>query len=82
MKKVIARRSVLSAMGATLVGAVASLSEADQPHMQSALDHLRGALKELEQATPDKGGHRGRAMNLVRQAIAQVEKGITFDRRH
>ena len=83
MKKVLSRRTVLAALGSTsLVGAFALRSEADQPHMQAALDHLQGALKQLEEATPDKGGHRGRAMQLVRQAIVQVEKGIAFDRRH
>jgi hypothetical protein len=49
--------------------------------MEKALDHLRDAQRELEKASADKGGHRARAMTLVRQAIAEVEKGIRFDRR-
>jgi hypothetical protein len=57
-------------------------ASADQPHMQAALDHLRLAAADLRKADPDKGGHREKAMNLVNQAINQVEKGITFDRRH
>jgi len=55
---------------------------ADQPHMQSALESLRTAQHELREATADKGGHRARAEGLVRDAIAEVEKGIQFDRRH
>ena len=55
---------------------------ADQPHMEAARDHLRAAERELEKATADKGGHRASALKLVRQAIAEVERGINFDRRH
>jgi len=87
MKDRISRRSVLNTiMPAALVGFAfplrAKAAVADQPHMQAALDALRVAKRELEQATTDKGGHRARAMGLVNQAIAQVEKGIEFDRRH
>jgi hypothetical protein len=55
---------------------------ADQPHMQAALDHLKAAKAELEKADADKGGHRNKAIRLVNDAIVQVEKGISFDRRH
>ena len=53
-----------------------------QPHMQSALDHLKSAKEELEKATPDKGGHRVKAISLTKSAIAQVEKGIAWDNAH
>jgi hypothetical protein len=46
-----------------------------QPHMQAALKHLREARASLERATPNKGGHRERAIELINQAIAQVEEG-------
>ena len=87
MKDRISRRSVLNTiMPAALVGFAfplrAKAAVADQPHMQAALDALRLAKRELEQATTDKGGHRARAMGLVNQAIVQVEKGVEFDRRH
>ena len=55
---------------------------ADQPHMQSALDHLRSAKAELEAAEADKGGHREAALRLTRDAIVQVEKGIEWARHH
>ena len=55
---------------------------ADQPHMQAALDALRTAERELHEAEADKGGHRVKAERLVHDAIAEVEKGINFDRRH
>lgn len=55
---------------------------ADQPQMEMALTALKTAREHLEKATDDKGGHRKKAMEHVRKAIAEVEKGIAFDRRH
>jgi len=54
----------------------------DQPNMQAALVSLRTAKSELNKATPDKGGHRAAAIGLVNSAIAEVNAGIAFDRRH
>ncbi|HXG94761.1 MAG TPA: hypothetical protein VNN73_20635 [Blastocatellia bacterium] len=85
MKSKISRRSVV---GAILPAAALGLAlpkrarAADQPHMQAALDALKTARRELEEATSDKGGHRANALKLVNQAINQVERGIAFDRRH
>ena len=61
---------------------VAGRASADQPHMQAALEHLRAAKVELAAATPDKGGHRTKAIALTNDAIAQVERGIAYDRHH
>jgi hypothetical protein len=63
-------------------GFVAGRASADQPHMQAALEHLRMAKAELERADHDKGGHRDKAMRLTNDAIAEVERGIRFDRHH
>jgi hypothetical protein len=52
----------------------------DQPHMQAALDALRSAQTNLEKATADKGGHRAKAMDLVKQAIDEVKLGIAAAR--
>lgn len=83
MSEIVTRRFLLAALGGIPLAAVLSgRGEADQPQMHSALEHLRAALKDLEQASPDKGGHRGKAMGFVRRAIAEVEKGMAFDRRH
>lgn len=65
-----------------LTGFVAGQLTAAQPHMQAALTHLRAARHDLDLGTADKGGHRARAIELVNDAIAEVEKGMTFDRRH
>ncbi|HUJ14864.1 MAG TPA: hypothetical protein VL284_13850 [Thermoanaerobaculia bacterium] len=53
-----------------------------QPHMQSALDHLRSARSELTAAEANKGGHRERAIHLIDDAIDQVQRGIEFARNH
>jgi hypothetical protein len=49
---------------------------ADQPFMEAALDHLRGAKSKLESATTDKGGHRKKAIGYINRAIDEVKKGI------
>ena len=79
------RRSVIRGLLLVLVlavGFIAGQLSAAQPHMQAALTHLRQARTSLNRATADKGGHRERALDLVNQAIDQVEKGIAYDRRH
>jgi hypothetical protein len=53
-----------------------------QPHMQSALDHLVAAKSELQAAASDKGGHRVRAIELVDEAISEVESGMNYARNH
>ncbi len=48
----------------------------DQPHMTAALAALESARNNLDRATSDKGGHRGRALDIVKDAIDEVKKGI------
>lgn len=49
-----------------------------EPHMAAALEHLRQAQEELEKATPNKGGHRESALQLVSKAQSEVEAGIQW----
>ena len=49
-----------------------------QPHMGESIGFLQSARGELAAATPNKGGHRERAMGLIDQAIAEVRAGIAF----
>jgi hypothetical protein len=53
-------------------------AQGGQPHMQNALGDLQAARTELNAALRDKGGHRTAAVNLVNQAITQVEAGIAI----
>jgi hypothetical protein len=49
-----------------------------QPHMQNALGSLQGAKSQLQQASNNKGSHRVRAIELVDQAISEVQAGINY----
>jgi hypothetical protein len=49
-----------------------------QPHMTASLDLLQSARVELVAATPNKGGHRERALGLIDQAITEVRAGMAF----
>jgi len=79
------RRSVIRGLLVVLLIALAFVAgqlSADQPAMQSALKNLRQARADLNRATADKGGHREAALRLVDQAIAEVERGVHYDRKH
>jgi len=49
-----------------------------QPHMTASIGLLQSARAELAAATPNKGGHREKAMGLIDQAIGEVRAGIAF----
>ena len=49
-----------------------------QPHMSETIALLQTARAELVKATPNKGGHRERALGMIDQAIAEVRAGIAF----
>jgi hypothetical protein len=59
---------------ATLGGGIVAV--ASQPHMVNAKADLRGALSELQAASTDKAGHRVKAIELVKEAIGEVDAGI------
>jgi hypothetical protein len=58
------------------------LADDPQPHMRAALASLKAAKGHLQEATPDKGGHRAKALESVATAIKETEEGIAFDNRH
>jgi hypothetical protein len=74
-------RSIFAALIVLGVVAIAA-AVPDQPFMKAARGDLNTARNQLQQATPDKGGHRLNAIGLVNRAIAEVNDGIAFDRRH
>ena len=67
---------ILSLIG--LPHVVATPTVEDQPRMQEALDLLRQARHKLEQALPDKGGHRTAAIKACDEAIKQTDEGIKY----
>lgn len=58
------------------LGPTHAVAQANQPHMQTALDALGRARSELQAATANKGGHRVKALDLIAQAIGEVKAGI------
>jgi hypothetical protein len=64
----------------TVVNAVALA--APQPYMQGAIQNLNAAYTNLQNASPDKGGYRVRAMNDVQDAIRNVRLGMRYANRH
>jgi hypothetical protein len=73
-------RNLKSSIACLIIGVVlgASVAYANQPHMVSALETLRAARADLQQAVSNKGGHKERAIGLIDQAIEQVRAGIAF----
>ena len=53
-----------------------------QPNMRNAVLELREAFHQLRDAKPDKGGHRVKAMELIKQAIEQTREGIKWADKH
>jgi hypothetical protein len=49
-----------------------------QPHMAESAAFLQSARGEPAVATPNKGGHRERAMGLIDQAISEVRAGMAY----
>ena len=74
-------QAILLAAALLLSMAVPVFAE-DQPHMQAALEALQNAERQLQQAEHDKGGHREKALEQVRAAIAQVKEGMKYDEHH
>lgn len=64
------------------IHAVPTADAEPQPHMKTALAHLRKAAVQLDKASADKGGHRVKALALTKEAIEQVEQGIAHDNKH
>jgi hypothetical protein len=54
----------------------------DQPHMRAAMEHIRQAQQQLDQAASDKGGHRIKALEHLKAAMAEVEAGIQYANTH
>ena len=88
MNDLLSRRMNLLRM-ASLLGGAAVLAKAQpkqkdagQPKMHRALEHLEQAKTNLQEGAHDKGGHRERALQLVDQAIAEVNEGIKYAVQH
>src|SRR5690242_9181512 len=81
--QLMARSSVAGAevSVATAPGMVDGRRE-EQQAMAAAVQHVREAQRHLELASHNKGGHQERPIQLVNQAIAEVEQGIQYENTH
>lgn len=82
MKAIVKTGIGAAALGSMLASGIyiGEAMAAYQSHMHAALDALRTARSELQASTPNKGGHRERAISLVDQAIDETRAGIDFAR--
>jgi hypothetical protein len=76
MKTSSARKLVLGTAIAASMGIGYAVGA--QPHMAESIALLQSGRAELAAATPNKGGHRERALGLIDQAIGEVRAGIAF----
>lgn len=67
--------AAIAVPAATLVSQSAAAFE---PNMENALHALESAHESLQRASPNKGGHRERALRFVEQAIEQVRAGMAY----
>ena len=77
-----AATAATGAAAVALLGITAKSADAYQGNMERALESLHQALESLRQSTANKGGHRARAMDLVRQAIEETRGGVDFADAH
>jgi len=54
----------------------------NQAYMQEGLQHLQQAEAILAKGLGDKGGHRVKAMELIKQAEREVQLGINYANTH
>lgn len=53
-----------------------------QPQMHAAINSLENALTHMQAAEDDKGGHKAKAIRLVKEALAELRAGVKFDNTH
>ena len=80
MKNSFARKVLLGATIAASMGIGYAIGA--QPHMEASIGLLQNARAELAAASPNKGGHRERALGMIDQAIGEVRAGIAFAATH
>jgi len=86
MNSTACRRDFLRVAAAGAAGSALAFAStptlAYQGNMERALSALEAALQSLQAATPNKGGHRERAMRLIEHAMGEVQAGIDFAYQH
>jgi hypothetical protein len=73
------RKNILLGLSAVAIFST-GIAIGAQPHMKNALGALQNAKSQLEKAEHNKGGHRVRAIELINQAISEVQSGMAAAR--
>jgi hypothetical protein len=73
-------RSVLVLLMIVLGSIASAYAVPDQPRMQDARANLVAAKASLQRARQNKAGHRAKAIEYINAAIAEVDRGIAYDR--
>lgn len=76
------KRGVLGVLLLLVISGLSNANTLDQPNMQAARTDLQRARAALQRAIQNKGGHRGKAIAHINSAIAEVSRGIAYDRKH
>jgi hypothetical protein len=74
--------ALAAVVSGNLVGEATAEEAEKQPHMKAALKLLGEADTQLEKATADKGGHRVKAREHLKNTIEEVKKGIAYDNKN
>jgi len=81
IRRNVLRGTAMAAIGLLFAGGTQTAS-ADQPNMHATLRLLNQAEAKLRAATPNKGGHRAKALRLIAEAKQEVQLGIQYARQH
>jgi hypothetical protein len=81
-RRELARLATGSAIAVAAIAATTTQASAYQGNMERAMSSLYEALAALRESTPNKGGHRENAMQLVQQAIQETQAGIEWADEH
>jgi hypothetical protein len=72
----------VAACGGTPAPVAGPVADNGQPKMQAALDALNKAQSETQAAEANKGGHREKALERIREAIDAVNAGMAYASSH
>ncbi len=78
MRKHIGVLVVTLAMGMILGAATVVLTAERHPHIRAAMRALGHAQRQLERAAHEYGGHRAKALDLIRAAEKELQEALAF----
>lgn len=82
MKKRIALGAVALVTAFTLGAGTVAFTAARHPQIHAAMKALENAARHLERATHHYGGHRAKALELVRQAEQELQQALAYADTH